>query len=151
MNTVANRRQTSTSPRRTRRRIKVPKTSPMTTIPILTKIWSWVHGSDSIKRGALQGKTYTDYFVFSCPCGAILHNGIGVRLLGVSDHLDERLVFVFGEHEPESWRSRNAFETPVLSFELYCPHCGLLDHFKMPVDQAGELTAAVQSEIRSAA
>ena len=127
MSKIANRRPATRAPRRSRR-------SSRTTIPIVHNRWWEFHGTHRVQNGALRGRTFTDYFVLDCPgCRVSLHYGIGVRLLGVSDHVNERR------------RCSNRFGPQILVFEVTCPLCRFRDHFKMSIDQGGELTESFRS------
>ena len=83
--------------------------------------WGFLHGKN-VKHGALKAHTDTDYLVFSCPeCGTHLRGGAGISLVGVSADFD----------------SGNAQDVPVMVFRIKCIACGLIDHFKIAIDQYG--------------
>ncbi len=91
-------------------------------IPIIPdEEWGLFHGKN-VKHGALKAHTDTDYLVFSCPeCGTHLCGGAGILLLGGSSS--------FGSGKSE--------DVPVLIFQIHCIACGLIDHFKIAIDQYG--------------
>ena len=92
-----------------------------TPIPVLKKEWAYMHGR-ATKHGALKAETDTDYLVFYCPvCNEIHPGGRGIRLEGASSDFDD-----LGPNEKQ-----------VLAFRFHCGSCGLLDHFKIALDQEG--------------
>jgi hypothetical protein len=100
-------------------------------IPIVERWWK-VHGMKTT-GGRLRAATDSDYFVFTCPgCKAELRGGAGIKLLGVSDDLNAE-----AEHKH------------VLAFLLHCTLCGLVDHFKIAVDQFGRYGTGLGIEEQS--
>ena len=91
-----------------------------TILPIIEN-WREIRGIHT-RCGALYARTEagSESLVFRCPrCNAHLSGGSGIRLLGVSDSLDECHL------------------SHLLGFRIHCPQCKLLDHFRLPVCQYG--------------
>lgn len=92
-----------------------------TSIRVIGSDWSSKHGR-STRCGGLKAETDTDYLFFKCPrCQTDLKGGAGIRLEGASCRLD----------------SGCPAKRHVLVFRLSCVSCGLVDHFKIAVDQTG--------------
>ena len=89
-----------------------------TILPIIEN-WREIRGIHT-GCGALRARTEaeSESLVFRCPrCNAYLSGGSGIRLLGISDSLDE------------------CHAVHLLAFRIHCSHCKLWDHFRLPVSQ----------------
>ena len=111
---------------------RIRETAESTSIPVLKRIWYRYHGL-GVSHGRLTAATDTDYMVFTCPgCGESMAGGCGISLKGVSNPF-----------ETLADECTRAGKLRVLAFLFQC-RCGFSSHFKIGLDQTGEVYASAK-------
>ena len=88
--------------------------------------WAFYHGTEKIIGGALKGETAcSNRLTFFC---SQCKNTLRTHLVGVSDD--------FTGWKPNGPNSDRC-PISISVWSVYCPDCGLSDHFKFPNDQHG--------------